>query len=82
MDAAVGKAVGHVHEDLGALARLRVFVHDVAVFGVVADVLEVLHDALADVDDAHGRAELLGHDDGVGFVRSVVPKHGMVTAVT
>ena len=78
MDAAVGKAVGHVHEDLGALARLRIFIHDVAVFGVVTDVLEVLHDALADVDHAHGRAELLGHDDGVGLraVGRAEARHG------
>ena len=65
VDAAVGKAVGDVHEDLGALARLRVFVNHVAVLGVVVNVLEVLHDALADVDDAHRRAELLGDDDRV-----------------
>ena len=78
MDAAVGKAVGHVHEDLGALARLRILIHDVAVFRVVADVFKVLHDALADVDDAHGRAELLGHDDGVGLraVGRTEARHG------
>ena len=77
VDAAV-ELVGNVHENLRALTRLRVFIDDVAVFGIVADVLEMEHHALADVDDAHRRAKLLGHHDGVGLcaVGRAEARHG------
>ena len=48
----------------------------------VADIVKVLVDGLADVDNADLRANLLGDDDGVGLGAGEVPKQGRVQAMT
>ena len=59
--------VGDVHEHLGALSGLGVFKGDAVIVMGVADVVKMLVDGLADINDPDLRAALLGHDDGVGL---------------
>ena len=59
--------VGDVHQHLGALARLGVFIGDGIIVMRMTDVVEMLIDALGDVDHADLSAELFGHDDRVGL---------------
>ena len=70
--------VGHVHEDLRALARLGVLVGDVVDGLVVPDVGEVLAHGGGDANlaqlSAHGTGELAGVV--VGAVRSAEAGHG------
>ena len=59
--------IGDIHEHLRALARLRVLEGDGVIVMRMTDIVKVLVDALADVDNADFRADLLGDDDGVGL---------------
>ena len=59
--------IGDVHEHLRALTRLRVLKGNGVIVMRVADIVKVLVDGLADVDNANLRADLLGDDDGVGL---------------
>ena len=59
--------VGDIQQHLSTLTRLRVFKGDGIVVMRVADIVKVLVNRLADVDDANLRAELLRHYDSVGL---------------
>ncbi len=57
--------IGDVHEHLGPLPGLGVFIGDGMVLRVVADVPEVAADALGDVHGPQGGPHLLRQEDGV-----------------
>ena len=73
--------IGNIHKHLSALARLRIFVGHIKASGVLTDILEMLFNRGGYIDllkgDAQKRAEGLGICQ---WVRSVVPKPGIVTA--
>jgi hypothetical protein len=56
-----------VHQNLRALPRLRVFVHNVVYVRIVADVFEMLQDRFCDVDAAERDAEPFGKKPGIVF---------------
>lgn len=56
---------GDVHEDLGAFARLGVFVGEVVLGGGVLDVAQVLLERGVDGCFAHGDTELLAEPFGI-----------------
>ena len=70
--------VSQVHQHLSAFAGLRVFVGDVVVRRVLADVLEMLEDGIADPDFHRGDAQPVHQLPGVGVrpVRSAEAGHG------
>ena len=57
--------VRDVHQNLRALAGLRVFIHDGPVFGIVPDVAEVHVDRLLDIDRREPHAVGLREHFGV-----------------
>ena len=59
--------VGDVHQNLRAFAGLGVFIGDRIIILCVPDILKMLQNRLADIDDAHFSAELPGHNDSVVF---------------
>ncbi len=59
--------VCHIHEHLRPLPGLGVFKDYVFVFKAVADILKMLHDGFAYIDDLQFRAQLLGKQYSVAF---------------
>ena len=70
--------VGCIHENLGALTGLPVFIDDVVVADVVAQVFEMLLTCFGDADFADGHAQALHEVDGVcvGAVGGAEAGHG------
>jgi len=58
------KIAGVIHEDLGPLTSLGVFIGKIPIFFAVVNIFEVLEERILDVDllkgDAHGLREILG----------------------
>ena len=69
--------VGHVHQYLRTLARLRIFVGDIVDVDVVIDIFEMLNNGIADRDIELGNAELVHelYGIGVGTVRGAETGH-------
>ena len=65
--------IGQVHQDLGALARLGVFIRHVVYHGIVANVLEMAAHRVADRHGAKIDPQKLGQLFRVPLVRPVVP---------
>ena len=57
--------VGKIEQDLGAFARLCVFVDDIAFFRIVSDGMEVFEASLLDADLAEFRSEFAAETDRV-----------------
>ena len=48
--------IGHVHQNLGAFARLAVFIRHIVFVRIHADILKMLHTGFFDADFANGDA--------------------------
>ena len=70
--------VGEVHQNLGALTCLAVFIGHVVVIRIVADVLEMLSHCSGDADLMQRHAQRLDHGAGIGVsaVGGAEARHG------
>ena len=57
--------IGHIHQNLGALAGLRILVGNIVVLSILTDILEVLGNGLGDADFLDGYAQSLHQLEGV-----------------
>ena len=59
--------IRHIHQNLGTLAGLRIFISNVGDFFIVADVAKMLTDSLGNIDGEKRHAQMLAHFGSVGF---------------
>ena len=70
--------IGNIHQDLGTLSGLSVFVGYIMAVYVLSNILKMACNGLADIDFLKGCPYLLCHHAGVGIgtVRSAEAGHG------